>query len=236
MVLAQWLLKSKEYFDFYTQRMAEGDWVIMDNGAYEEEQLSAHQLIDVTARFQPDCIVLPDTPGRLGYTVAKSMEFIKLMESELDTVPETMMVLHARGGELDDFIGAYLIACEIADSIGFSKLTKSYDTAVGMTRNRRVQFAALLQTGYWNPAKVHHALGMLDGDFHELKLLAALGFDSIDSAAPVWRPLNGYRLGEAGWTGYHIAMDTEVDFSEGNILLAESTIDEIIKQCQSPSK
>jgi hypothetical protein len=60
MCLAHLAQASVEYADFYSQERAGGSFVLMDNGAAEDSQLSVEELITLVECIEPTEIVLPD--------------------------------------------------------------------------------------------------------------------------------------------------------------------------------
>lgn len=234
MVLAQWLLKSRPYFDFYQALMDQGDDIIMDNGAYEEEQVSQEQLLALTQEFEPDYVILPDTPHDLAQTVLKSERFVQAYLGPT----ELIMVIHAEEGKLKDFEAMYEIGCTLADGVAFSRLTQNYrwptPNKTYSQFMRRADFIEHLKREHlWQDDKYHHCLGMLNGALQELPMLSRLGVDSIDSSAPVWRGLHGYPIDGVGWPDYSLQMDSPVEFSAAQISLAAANLDQALTACQS---
>lgn len=82
MCLANLVAKSEEYTNFYKKKSAEGRFVLMDNGAAEEEQLNNDQLIECYQKVNPTEIVLPDTlcDGEVSYI--KTMDAMEYFESK----------------------------------------------------------------------------------------------------------------------------------------------------------
>lgn len=222
MVLAQWLMKSKEYHNFYKRQMDEQlDWVVIDNGVYEDEQVSDEKLYALVMEFIPDAVVLPDAPGEFAETVTRSMRFARRLERAGATC-ETWFVL--QGKTEKELILAYQLQEEFT-GVCFPKRQACMARAT-----HRVELITKLQReGLWRNETTHHALGMIDGSLHEAAQLAKLGVDSIDSSAPVWRPLHGFALGDPNWGHYQLQVDTAVEFSEYNVQLAVDSI----KTCQS---
>lgn len=230
MVLAQELINCKEYKNWYVR--AGCDNVILDNGAYEDDQVKEAPLVALCKELRPKVVVAPDVPHHSLATVSKSLRFVSRLKDSMSTPPEVMTVLHADEGNLSRFLLMYETACQLGSWVGFSRLTRRYDsnTSLGIM-GRRAEFAMLLQReGLWQFGKTHHALGMLDGNLKELHLLKVAKFDSIDSTAPIWRGLHGFSLHEH-WSDYNFTAQ-QIDFPEVNYKQASHNLNEVVEACQ----
>lgn len=191
MVLAQHL-DICEYFEFYRARVEAGDAVILDNGAYEDEPVSFPELLKRIQALQPTYYVLPDEPNKFDMSGIMSLDFIKFIKGE-NVLSRRLWIVHATPGHITQFIQAYELGCTNAHGVGFSRLTEDY--GFGSSNMRRVQFIRHLKRhNKWQPDKYVHAFGMLNGSVAELPYLAEEGVHSIDSSAPVWRGLMGFKL------------------------------------------
>lgn len=83
MCLAQLVLKSEEYADFYRRMSDEGKYVIVDNGACEGEVMTPKDLIKVYNFINPTEIVLPDVLFDSYTTMDKVEYFFTIYGSEL---------------------------------------------------------------------------------------------------------------------------------------------------------
>jgi hypothetical protein len=223
MALAQYL-HLPEYEKFFQERVKAGDTVILDNGAYEGQQMQPAMLNKWVRRLKPSVVVLPDKPHDLLRTVQYSMQYLE--EFGLPYGTEAMMVLHAEDGRLAHFETAYNL-CP-TKWIGFSRLTRCYSTELKWPWHR-AQFAKWLQDhSIWRSSLFHHALGMLNGNVEELKLLSSTGFDSCDSSAPVWRGLLGYSM-QDNWPNYEFQpfISDEVN----NWTQADINLNEVLQAC-----
>lgn len=76
MCLAHLVLQSPEYRDFYRRMSDEGKYVIVDNGAAEDQVLDYDDLITVYNMINPTEIILPDVLFDRDQTINRTMEFI----------------------------------------------------------------------------------------------------------------------------------------------------------------
>jgi len=245
MVLAQFAARDEDYFNFYKTRGEAGDVIILDNGAYEGEQLWSEELIEVALRMDNvEMLVIPDVPNNFARNEDKCGEFLDLLDDKFgwpdgEAYPFNLMkVIHATPGVLKEFVVSYLNA-ELdsrISGVGFSRLTPAYSSKSHLNDNRadplrRVKFAQYLKRSeLWCSRLEHHALGQLGG-LVEISCLAAEGFDSMDSSAPVWRGLCGveYNLGE--WDDRPFKLDGPAQVIWNNVGVADQNVEEVLRRC-----
>lgn len=176
-----------------------GDFVFLDNGAYEGESLDWKTLDSLARDLRPQVLVLPDRLGDMWGTISMSAAY--LHRFDLPRTTEAMVVLQAKTWpQLETFH-------EICPA-----------TWIGLPRcvPMRNEILEKPQEGIR-----YHALGMHNGSLKELELLAALGCSSCDSSAPIWRGMHGYRFGEY-WPDlpFHYDAPSEAhnwEFAESNL-------------------
>lgn len=76
MCLAHLVVQDERYASFYRRMAAEGKYVLMDNGAAENSQLSVNDLLATYQIVDPTEIVIPDTICDKDATLEKAREFI----------------------------------------------------------------------------------------------------------------------------------------------------------------
>jgi hypothetical protein len=77
LILAHVCEQSPEYTEFYRRRAREGDYVILDNGAYELGESVQLELLQKYAEIiKPSVVVLPDVRGDAGRTLERTVEGI----------------------------------------------------------------------------------------------------------------------------------------------------------------
>ena len=83
LVLAHLVAKDPIYAAFYAERSRAGDFIMMDNSAYElKEPYSPHKLIELGERCGAHAVVLPDYPFQPGIkTIEAAEEFIPLFKA-----------------------------------------------------------------------------------------------------------------------------------------------------------
>lgn len=210
LVLAQYLY-NVEYSKFYRTRRLAGDFIILDNGAYENTRpLDNFQYLNFIESLQPKVIVLPDilmSPWR--ETTAKSLQFLdtfaeaisrKSPKSEFMFVPQVQRAansaenlapynqwMKACATVLDDGRVGHLIKW-----IGLGRyMHTEFINLPGNGPPRRVKLMKAVRDTWGHSHVKFHALGMAAGDIEELDALREAGCNSIDSSAPVWRGWNG---------------------------------------------
>jgi len=206
LVLAHEYERNHEYAKFYERRKAEGDFIILDNGAYEGYTYW-DDLAELAGRLKPDVIVLPDfylQPWRKTWHAAIAwldrLEFA-VAHAEFLYIPQSVK------GDPHGFMESYFEAVQ-DPRITWLGIPRCLATDIVGTPNARVEFAKMVKRDA--PHVNIHAFGMVNGDVNELPGLADAGVRSIDSSAPVWRGWNGFHIDDKeGWDQH----GTPVDFN-----------------------
>lgn len=217
MVLAQQFLKDEAYTSFYLKRKDEGDFVMLDNGAYETAYEEA-QFLDTLALLQPHVACLPDVIMKSAESTKASLDFLKKYEHQF---PKTQWMFIPQGATLAGWRAS--LRClhhflEVAPVwIGLTRFLPTHvckdDPLIRVKLATEIRSASSLIP--------IHCMGMADGDLNELRILAKQGYvRSIDSSAPVWRGWNGFGIGEGdrqAWHGFDhdVYFKTEVAPSKG---------------------
>jgi hypothetical protein len=180
--------RETEYVAFYKKRKEEGDFIILDNGAYEDEIVDTARLIQMAREYGADVVVLPDFPGEPSDKTFHNA--MRLVADFYQPPWEWMAVPQASKS------GARWMECLVQflseDRIKWIGLPRNMNYFYTDDPTFRISIARFLQRNH--PDKLVHALGMDRGNYHELWYLQEAGVRSIDSSAPVWRGLNGYSL------------------------------------------
>lgn len=181
--------KNHDYLQFYIKRQMEGDFIILDNGAYENGR--PYHDWNLIQGLQPNVIVLPDyplQPWRKTWHAA-----IAWLDESFDDVSgfECLYIPQSTQGDLNGFLQSYAEA--ITDPrITWIGIPRALAYAITPDPLMRVKFAQMVKSD--RPNLKLHAFGMVNGDIHEIPYLGAVGVNSIDSSAPVWRGWNGYSM------------------------------------------
>lgn len=195
LVLAHLVDKDKEYAEFYKRRAKVGDYIMMDNSAYElKEPYTPSKLMALARVCGAHAIVLPDYPFQPGkVTIDAAKEFIPQFKAEgFDTffVPQSMK------GDLNDWLDTYIWAASNPDIdiIGMSILgIPNALPNVNFAYARVVMSQMLIGNGIFNFDKHHHYLGLNAGPALEIpSLIRMKALDSIDSSGPVWAGILGH--------------------------------------------
>ena len=102
MCLAHLVKESDEYAAFYKRMVDEGNYVMMDNGAAEDSQLSIEELVKCYKKVNPTEIILPDTLLDRDGTINKVRDSYQYLMNEFDgNIPYKIMVV-AQGFDVSD--------------------------------------------------------------------------------------------------------------------------------------
>lgn len=185
LVLAPVLRRSPAYQSYYTQRSDAGDYVILDNGAYEDGMsISIDELIQWARKISASEVVLPDAMYQATETIKLTRSaLLRLEENPLPPGTNIMIVPQGRSpGEwqwcLDEMWNACRLSGYYNPVIGIAKHTTlwahSSTGRVGLIRHASMYDARI------------HLLGT-DTTLRELPALARVAhrIRSIDSSKPV---------------------------------------------------
>jgi hypothetical protein len=173
--------KPTKYLDFY--RSAPDDKVvILDNGTYEGK-LDIPQYAWVIAACEPEVVVLPDIYlGDYERSLYLSLGFLEQCGLSSQTYHnEWMFVPQAKPGDVEGFCKAAALALN-DKRITWIGIPRCLCTDIADDPLARVNFANSLRKNH--PHIKVHALGMVNGNVHELYYLQKAGVLSCDSSAP----------------------------------------------------
>lgn len=154
MCLAHLVLQNETYASFYANMVAEGKYVLMDNGAAEHEQLSLEGLLAAYERVHPTELILPDTLFDGKDTVNKTLEGLDYFQGKMIRGLKYMAVPQGRSFvEWAESATALLQKREI-NSIGVSKFlnTTTRDQSI---RLEAVRFLDLMMSTMDKPKEIH---------------------------------------------------------------------------------
>jgi hypothetical protein len=170
------------YWEFYKTRAAQGDHLILDNGAYEgQKDWSVLRRRIVSA--EPNVVVLPDyicLKWQETYFIAR-----RFLDENFKTFPHVqwMYVPQAKQGDIIGWCFGLMTALE-DPRITWVGLPRALAYLYTEDRFIRARIAEHLKL--YHPHITIHALGMVMGDVDELNSLSACGcVESIDSHWPV---------------------------------------------------
>ena len=196
LVLAHLVATDEIYASFYKKMSERGDYIMMDNSAYElKVPYSPEKLVELGNKCGADVIVLPDYPFQhSSVTIEAAQKFIPLFKQ---AGFGTFFVPQSMRGDVDDFCSAYSWAANNpdVDVIGLSIL--GIPTAISWcdpSYARVVMCQMLIERGLFNKNKRYHHLGLNSGPALEIPTLLRMGvLDTIDSSGPVFAGIQGHR-------------------------------------------
>lgn len=220
LVLAH-LLKDKTYVDFYKKRKAKGDFIILDNSAFEfKRPVQGEEIlkwIDESG-LEPDVVVAPDYPFQKGIATVKSTEdFITRFQDRLPKGTKVMSVPQSEKGDVEDWISTYQILSTMTPWIGMSilGLPNAFCFTTGtedISYNRLYASLYLVRNKIHNLFVQHHYLG-LGSNVRELALQQEIGIAySNDSSSAFWHAINGVSFDETATGLTNGKIKKEVDF------------------------
>ncbi len=217
------LMKNEEYSEYYRIRQSKGDFIVVDNGAFEfgkpldpEEYAKLVENSGIT----PDVVVAPDYPKcDWRKTVDGLTNFITTYGSYFDTTKtKIMFVPQSYMGDYEGWIEAYRLGCSMpgVEMIGMSILgiPNAFQTLTGTTDisfNRTFATEYLKKRLVLDHSKKHHYLGC--GDPRELLMMKTQGIAySNDSSTAFWHGILGDRFDDSSRGLRHGKTQLEVDF------------------------
>jgi hypothetical protein len=228
--------KNHDYVEFYIKRQQEGDFIILDNGAYESGRPTYDW--NVIGALEPDVIVLPDYPLQpWKKTWHASMTWL---DENFDDASgfEVCYIPQAEKGDLHGFLESYQEA--VADPrIGWLGIPRALSYAITDNPLMRVEFARMVKRDH--PNIKLHAFGMVNGDVHEIPYLAQAGVNSIDSSAPIWRGWNANKVDDRFDRNLWDREGTAVNFSSAEPIdgwdqVAHDCIRHNLEACGIPTR
>jgi hypothetical protein len=196
LVLAHLVDHDEAYANYYKTRGELGDFIMMDNSAYElKEPYAPEKLIELARKCGAQYVVLPDYPFQPSTkTVEAAQKFIPQFKNE---GLGTFFVPQSTVGDLEDWIQSYTWAANNPDIdiIGMSILgVPNAIPYVEPAYARVVMTQILLDRGLFAKHKHHHYLGLNAGPALEIPSLLRMNvLDTIDSSNPVWMAILGHR-------------------------------------------
>ncbi len=199
------LLKDERYASFYRKRKRDGDFIIIDNMAFEHKTplpVEEYYKLVNDSGIIPDVVVAPDYPFQAwDKTVASTIKFIKEYGNYFDAnVTSVMAVPQSIKGDYKGWIKAYseFSVIEEIEYVGMSILGIP-NAFCGLTGTNSISFNRTFASMYLmnnriiSPDKKHHYLGC--DDIRELLLQKEIGvIYSNDSSSAFWHGIEGRRF------------------------------------------
>lgn len=195
--LAQLYKKHARYREFFQQRVAEGDWVTLDNGAGDHNMISAKDVLFIAQQLHPSEVIPPDIIFNGLQTIAELDPFIAELKSINSISPKKPIeVFGCPQGETQNewlFVYKYMLAHPDVTTIGFSKIgiPKAFFNVIG---DKSIKEARHMAYDYLKAHKLIqkpiHLLGL--GDPTELWMYKNDPLiRSNDSCNSIWSAMNG---------------------------------------------
>lgn len=198
LLLSHQVLNDKKYVEYYLKRKKQGDYIVLDNSAFEfGEALSIDLLIRAIKITKPNEFVLPDVFFNKNESIRRSIEFI---ESFSFGSLKYMGVV--QGESLEDWLSCYKYFSENIDifSIGLGAIYTS-KTIFGnkninkIVSGREFLINELKERKILNQNKPHHLLGLGDSGHIEIeKLKKYKWIRSCDSSAAYIQARQGVEI------------------------------------------
>lgn len=217
------LLKDDRYASFYRKRKAEGDFIIIDNGAFEfKKPLEPEEYYRLVSEsgVVPDVVVAPDYPFKnWEVTVESTIKFVQEYGNYFDAnVTDVMAVPQSEPGDYKGWIKAYSEFSLIPDVtfigmsiLGIPNAFKSLTGTDAISFNRMFASLYLKNNNIINMDKKHHYLGC--DDPRELVIQKEIGVaSSNDSSSAFWHAINGIRFDMSAGGLINGKIKREVDF------------------------
>jgi len=223
------LLDNKKYCDFYRDKSERGDFIIVDNGAFENG--SPMSLEHIWAKLEkaaiiPNVIVAPDYPGDNWQKTAEA--FSDALVWKEHNLPDSVALMGVPQSEIGDWRGwimcyksiLYQQAASTNDFrlwwvgmsiLGIPNAFQSLTGTKDISLNRTFATIHLQQNHLTVVNARHHFLGC--GDPRELLLMKKLRLAySNDSSTAIWHAYNGITFDNSARGLVNGKIAREVDF------------------------
>lgn len=197
LLLAHQTLKDKNYVDFYLERKKQGDYIVLDNSAFEfGEAMTAGFLKKTIHLIRPHEFVLPDVLFDKHQTIKRSADFAK----NLSSISMNYMGV-VQGNTLEEWLSCYdyFSNSDQIYSIGlgaiYSPRTVFNNKLSDFVSGREFLISKLQQNKLLNTNKPHHLLGLGDSGHLEINKLSKYKWiRSCDSSAAYIQAKHGVKI------------------------------------------
>jgi hypothetical protein len=189
------LLESKKYSDFYRERRANGDFIILDNGAAEGLEYGPRHLHRLAKEVEANEIVVPDTLGDYLDTISKAKAFVPYAD------PDFKYMAVIQGSTMEEVLKCLYYITSAPDmmyitSLGLPRVLNTIDHHF-----RAILASTIIREGIHEKFQIHF-LGYSKwirevtslaniAEGHEAPHWDAPGFRGIDTSMPIYMGLAG---------------------------------------------
>ena len=186
--LSQIYLRNEEYRNFFKQKVAEGKWVTLDNGAGDHETVTREQVLEIARELQPSELIPLDILFNSSETLENLEWTIEQMEND-PLLKDVEIFACPQGENLAKWLFCYNEMSKLAIPFVVSKSTGG---DVGIARDRNQMFSYLKKANLLK--KPLHFLGA--GEPWEFEMYLDNEFvRSTDSCFTVWGGMNDQVFG-----------------------------------------
>ncbi len=215
LLLAHQTLVDRNYVDCYSKRKAAGDYIILDNSAFEfGEAMSPFLLEKAIEIVQPHEFVLPDTLFEKDQTIKRSNEFISSLKKN-----SLKYMAVVQGKTLKEWMSCYEYFSKenLIYSIGLGaiytpKTIFGNNDSDHVISGREFLINKLIEAKLLNTNKPHHLLGLGDSGHLEIqKLKKHKWIRSCDSSAAYIQAKHGLQI---PLDKEYVKFKEKIDFSD----------------------
>lgn len=106
MMLAHEWVKNKEYLEYFKERKKKGNFVLMDNWAFEGERIIWKELVELTEKTMPSCVIMPDILWNYEETKKDTLDFYQEYGQEVLDLGVDLMAV-PQGETFEKFLKNY---------------------------------------------------------------------------------------------------------------------------------
>lgn len=192
--------QNEDYRNFFKQKVKEGAWVTLDNGAGDHNIVTPRALLAAMIDLEPSEIIPPDFLFKGAKTIRSLESFIYAAKSYRRIMKnDSIQFLGCpQGKDVNEWMFVYKYMLEHPDvsTIGLSKIAvpKAFlnaDNDQSIAQGRQFCIDILFGKNLLNEEKPIHFLGMGDPrEFQYYKQFPSKLFRSTDSCNTVWSAMN----------------------------------------------
>lgn len=200
--------ENEAYRTFFQEKVKEGAWVTLDNGAAESSLVTPEVLLEVCKELMPSEVIAPDVIGDGAQTMTNATRFYGMLQGA-GLEEKIELFFCPQGKDYEEWLMAYKWALteKYITTIGWSKIAipaimnnASNDELIMESRHQLCEKLEELGTQHNDDAQFYfpkpiHLLGA--GDPREFSFYSDRpAFRSNDSCFSIWAAMNGFKWDE----------------------------------------